>query len=140
MKRFALPLAIALALPAAAAAHGDKEKHPSISLKANPAMAFSPAHVVLTADLKGGANDDEAFYCPTVEWDWGDGTVSDDSADCDPYQPGKSEIKRHFTVDRVFPNAGEFRIQFRLKKKDKIIATASTLIRVRSGIGDGGGE
>ncbi|MGH9408755.1 MAG: hypothetical protein ACRD1V_04810, partial [Vicinamibacterales bacterium] len=60
MRRFALPLAIALVLPAAAAAHGDKEKHPSISLKANPAMAFSPAHVVLTADLKGGENDDEA--------------------------------------------------------------------------------
>ena len=137
MKVFAVPLAFALAVPLAAGAGGTKR--PSLSVKASPTMAFSPAHIVITADLRGGADDDEQFYCPEVEWDWGDGTMSDNSADCDPYQPGKSEIKRHFVVDRTFPHAGEFHVQLRLKKENKIIASAATLIRVRPGIGDGGG-
>lgn len=137
MKVFALPLALALAVPVVVAASGPK--HPSLSIKATPAMAFSPAHVVITADLRGGANDDEQFYCPAIEWEWGDGTTSDNSADCEPYQPGKTEITRHFTVDRMFPHAGEFRVQLRLKKENKVIASATTLVRVRPGISDGGG-
>lgn len=137
MKVFAVPLALALAVPLTMAASGPK--HPSLSLKASPAMSFSPARVMLTADLRGGADDDEQFYCPEIEWDWGDGTISDKSADCEPYEPGKSQITRHFTVDRTFPNAGEFHVQLRLKRDDKIIASAMTLVRVRPGIGDGGG-
>ena len=140
MKLFAVPLAFAfaLAVPFGVAAGGTK--HPSLSIKANPAMAFSPAHIVITADLRGGANDDEEFYCPSVEWDWGDGTMSNNSADCQPYQAGSSEIRRHFTVDRMFPNAGQYRIQLRLKKDNKVVASASTLVQVRPGIGDGGGQ
>ena len=49
-------------------------KRPKITLKAQPLIAMAPARVVLTAELVGGANDFEEFYCPTVEWDWGDGT------------------------------------------------------------------
>ena len=82
-------------------------------------MAFSPARVVVTADIKGGANDYEEFYCPSVEWDWGDGTISNQTADCEPYEAGKSEINRHFTADQVFNLSGDFRVEFRLKKKDK---------------------
>ena len=67
-------------------------------------------------------NDYEDFYCPSVEWDWGDGTLSNESADCEPYEAGKSEIKRHFTADQVFNRSGDFRVEFRLKKKDKTIA------------------
>lgn len=139
MKVFAVPLAFAfaVAVPFGVAAGG--AKHPSLSMKANPAMAFSPAHIVLTADLHGGANDDEEFYCPEVQWEWGDGTMSDNSADCQPYQPGTSEIKRRFTVDRTFTNAGEFHVKISLKKDNKVIASASTLVQVRPGIGDGGG-
>lgn len=138
MKVFAVPLVFALAVPVTVAATGSK--HPSLSLKASPAMAFSPAHIVITADLRGGSNDDEQFYCPEVEWDWGDGTMSENSADCQPYQPGKTEITRHFTVDRIFPHAGEFNVQLRLKKDNKVVASAATIVRVRPGIGDGGGQ
>jgi len=48
-------------------------------------------------------------------------------------------MKRHFTADRVYRSAGEYRIQFRLKKHDKVIAAASTSVRIRPGLGDPGG-
>ena len=77
-------------------------RRPKLSLKAAPVISMSPSRVVLTAELIGGANDFEEFYCPTVEWDWGDGTQSEASSDCEPYEAGKSEIKRRYTVSHVF--------------------------------------
>ena len=69
----------------------------------------------------------------------GDDTRSTNTADCDPYEAGKSEIKRRFTADHVYRQAGEYRVQFRLKKKDKTIGAGSTSVRVRPGLGDPGG-
>jgi|SRR5215471_8157600 len=135
MKFLALPLTIAVAFSGSAVA----DKKPKISLKANPAMGMSPVRVVVTADLAGGANDDEDFYCAAVEWEWGDDTRSTNTADCDPYEAGKSEIKRRFTADHVYRTSGEYRVQFRLKKKDKTVGAGSTSVRVRPGLGDPGG-
>ena len=67
MKILALPLMLALALSGS----DDKPKRPKLSVKVNPAMAMSPARVVASADLSGGADDFEEFYCTGVEWDWG---------------------------------------------------------------------
>ena len=132
-----LPLVLALAVTVDLAGI-QKEKKPKISVKANPAMAISPARVVVSADINGGPDDYEEFYCAAVEWDWGDDTRSTSSADCDPYEAGKSQIKRRFTADHVYRTAGEYRIQFRLKKKDKAIAAAGTSVKIRPGLGDGG--
>ena len=116
----------------------EKDKRPKFSVKANPALAVAPARVVVSADLNGGANDYEEFYCPSIEWDWGDDTRSTTSADCDPYEVGKSEIKRRFTADHTYRTAGDFRIQFRLKRNNKVVTSASTSVKVRPGIYDGG--
>src|SRR5207249_4134495 len=59
-------------------------RRPKMTLKAQPVIGIAPARVVLTAELVGGANDYEDFYCPTIEWEWGDGTRSESSADCAP--------------------------------------------------------
>ncbi len=133
MKVITLLLALAF-VPGAA----DKGK-PTISVKASPAVAFSPARVKVTADINGGPNDYEDFYCASVEWVWGDGTLSNESSDCEPYEAGKSEIKRHFTADRVFNLSGDFRVEFRLKKKDKTIAVGTTMVKIRPGAGEIGG-
>ena len=111
----------------------DDARRPRVTLKAQPVVAMSPARVVLTAELAGGANDFEDFYCAGVEWDWGDGTQSETSADCEPYEAGKSEIKRRFTVEHVF-RAGNFRVQFRLKRRDKTVGSAGVSIQVRPGL------
>jgi hypothetical protein len=137
MTRFSLSLAVALLVQAVGGA-ADKGK-PNISVKASPVIAFSPARVVVSADLKGGANDYEDFYCPSIEWEWGDGTTSEQTADCDPYEAGKSEIKRHFSASKVFQTSGDYRVQFKIKKKDKTIAVGSTDVKIRPGAREAGG-
>lgn len=110
-------------------------KKPSLSLKANPAVSFAPARVVLVAEVKGGSNDYEELYCPNVEWDWGDFTTSTVEADCEPYAPGKSEIKRRYTVEHQFKNPGTYKIYLRLKKGSKIVGSANTQVQIRAGLG-----
>src|SRR5438105_13291299 len=87
----------------------DKADKPKLSVKVNPPMGgIAPARIVASADLTGGAPDSEELYCPAIEWDWGDDTRSTASADCDPYEAGKSEIKRRFTADHVYQTGGNF--------------------------------
>ena len=136
--RVGLVLVPLLLCPAPSGAAGDKAR-PSIAVKASPAIAFSPARVSLTADLQGGANDYEEFYCSGTEWDWGDGTRSQESTDCDPYQAGKSEIQRHFHASRTFERSGDYKVEFRLKKKDKTVAAGSTVVKIRPGVHEIGG-
>ena len=140
MKYLVVSLALLLSSASLATNVPDKDKRASIAVKASPSIAFSPARVVVTADVKGGDDDAEEIYCPAIEWEWGDGTRSDQAADCDPYEPGKSEIKRHFTADRVFEVSGDYRVQFRLTKKNKTIAAGSTMIKIRPGVREGGGQ
>jgi len=110
-------------------------KKPSLSLKATPAVSFAPARVVVVAEVKGGPEDYEEFYCPTVEWEWGDDTVSTAEADCDPYAAGKSAIKRRYTIEHRYKNPGGFKIILRLKKGTKVIASANALVQIRAGLG-----
>src|SRR5215213_10479033 len=107
------------------AAGQEKKGKPSVSVKVTPTMGFSPARVVVSAELRGGADDYEQFYCGSVEWDWGDDTRSESKTDCEPYEAGKSEIKRHFAIDHTYNTAGEYRVEFRLKQKDKVVARGS---------------
>lgn len=111
-------------------------KRPQVRLKATPVIAMAPARVVLTAEIVGGPNDFEEFYCPTVQWEWGDGTESESSSDCAPYEPGKSEIKRRYTVEHVF-RAGAYRVMFHLKRRDRSVGAASVNIQIRPGLRDG---
>ena len=134
-----MALSIVMTLALAGSGADDKDTRPKISVKVNPAMGINPVRVVASADLSGGANDYEEFYCPSIEWDWGDDTKSTNAADCEPYEAGKSEIKRRFTADHTYRQAGDFRIQFRMKKKNKTTG-ASTSIKVRPGIYDGSGS
>lgn len=127
----------ALLLMPASALHAREQggKKPSLSLKANPSIAFAPARITLVAEVKGGAEDFEEFYCPTVEWEWGDLTTSTAEADCEPYQAGKSVIKRRYTIQHQYKNPGGFKVILRLKKGSKVIAAANTLVQVRAGLG-----
>ena len=99
---FAIIVGAVTATSASATAPRIQNKKPSISLKATPPVGFTPLRVVVTAELKGGANDYEEFYCASVEWDWGDDTKSETKADCDPYEAGKSEIKRRYVQEHTF--------------------------------------
>ena len=122
---------------------GSKENKPSVSVKASPNVGFAPMRVIITAEIKGGPDDYEEFYCAAVEWDIvsldgkGDGSKSEQKLECDPYEPGKSEIKRRYVREQVFKYSGEYNIKFNLKQKNKVVGGGRTSIKVRAGLGDG---
>ena len=129
-------LVVALATGSATNAQRSDDKKPSLSLKVTPPVGFSPLRVRLVVDVRGGADDYADFYCAATEWDWGDGTVSGNSEDCDPYQSGKSTIKRRYSIEHVFRQPGTFQVFFRLKQRDRVIAASSGNVQVRAGVRD----
>ena len=108
-------------------------KRPKVTLRAQPPVGVAPARVVLTAELQGGSDDFEEYYCPTIEWEWGDDTRSESTADCDPFESGKSQIKRRYTVEHVFRREGLYKIYFHMKRKDKVLGSASATIHLQPG-------
>jgi hypothetical protein len=137
--RRALPLVllvVALAAGSAPSAQKGDDKKPSLSLRATPPVGFSPLRVRFVVEVRGGADDYADFYCPAIEWDWGDGTVSKNSEDCDPYEAGKSTIRRRYSIEHVFRQPGSFQVFFRLKQRDRVIAASSGNVQVRPGVRD----
>lgn len=121
----------------ARARQDDGDQKPSLSLRATPPVGFSPLRVRVTVDVRGGADDYAEFYCPTIEWVWGDGTSSESSADCDPYVAGQTTIQRRWSAEHLFRQSGNFRVIFRLKQKARQIATANANVQVRPGMREG---
>jgi hypothetical protein len=138
-----LLLSIATTVPLEARG-GDKDddkdqknaRRPTLALRATPQFGFSPARIVVTAELRGGADTDADLYCPDIEWEWGDGTKSQSSQNCEPFVPGESEITRRWTVSHTFTTAGRYQLYMRLKRGTKIVLAGSTKIEVRPGARD----
>lgn len=120
--------------PADAQEKPQKGKKPGLDLRANPRYAFSPVNVFFTAELKGG-DDMEAFYCPEVEWEWGDGGKSVQESDCEPWAEGTT-IQRRFTANHTFQFAGLYRTKVTLRRSGKAIVSQSVQVTVRAGLGD----
>lgn len=119
--------------PAQSDQENREQKRPSLSLKATPGTGMVPVRVSATAEFKGGDDDYREYYCAAVEWNWGDGTVSQAANDCEPYEPGVSQIRRRFTQSHTYKRAGAFRIVFRLKNRDKILTSQTTVVRLLGG-------
>jgi hypothetical protein len=130
-----LGFAVVGAPPSSAAprAREDAEK-PNLSLKATPIVSFSPSRVRFVAELRGGANDFADYYCPDVEWEWGDDTMSETRSDCEPYEVGRSAIQRRFTATHTYSLPGSFRVVFKLKRNRKVITTATASVQVKPGM------
>ena len=133
----AVILAVAAATPTGAQNPESKRKsepkRPSLNVKATPGTGMVPVRITVAAELKGGSDDYEDYYCPTIEWNWGDGTISESTNDCDPYEAGKSQIKRRYTVSHSYKRSGAYRISFRLKDGEKVLAAATTIVRLLGG-------
>ncbi len=130
----ALILLNGIVTPLSGADDQEENKKPSLSLKATPPIAFSPARVRVVAEFRGGADDYQQYYCPTIEWDWGDGTISENTEDCDPYEAGKSTIRRRFSAEHTYRMSGNFKVVFKLKRKTKTVAATSVSVQVRPGL------
>ena len=129
-------LTLALSPDREVAAQRNDDKKPSLSLKATPPVGFSPLKVRLVVEIKGGADDAVEFYCPTIEWDWGDDLTSESSEDCAPYEAGKSSILRRYSTEHTYRNEGSYTARFRMKQAKKVVASSSVNVQVRAGIRD----
>ncbi len=123
-----------LSVDASALAQGKGK--PKAALRVNPAVIFPPARVVATAELTEGADDFQDYYCPKIEWIWGDGTQSESGEDCDPYEAGKSEIRRRYSADHNYrgdPMAGaaSYDVVFRMKQGSKTVLSLRQTIKVQ---------
>ena len=118
-----------------AAQNKNENPRPKLTVRAQPSAGVAPARVLLTAELVGGENDFQEYYCPTVMWDWADGTESEQTVDCEPYEAGKSEITRRFTQQHVFRMQGAHKVWVRLKRNDKVLASANVLVTIQPGRG-----
>lgn len=115
----------------------DEARRPKIRVRVQPQVAIAPARVTLTAELQGGADDFEEYYCAGVEWEWGDDTSSESTIDCEPYEAGKSQIKRRYTVQHQFRRPGTYKLYFHLKNKDRILGSGTTTLQVQPGADSG---
>jgi hypothetical protein len=124
-----VPLVVlALTTPAVA---GPRPTKPRFDLRASPRIALPPVRVLVTAELSGG-DDLEEFYCPGLEWDWGDGERSTHEADCEPYAPGAT-LERRFSSRHVFRQAGEYEVKVTLRRAERAVAMASIRVSVQGG-------
>jgi hypothetical protein len=110
-------------------------KRPGLDLRATPRMAFSPADIFFTAELKGGDDNHEDLYCPEVTWEWGDGGKSVEESDCEPYTES-SKIERRFTAHHTYGRAAVYAVKVTLRKSGRSVAAQTVQVTVRPGLGD----
>lgn len=128
-------VALAACATALAGAQPRGPAKPTMSVRAAPAMAFTPARLVVTAELKNVGQDNATFYCPTLEWDWGDGTQSEERPNCDPFEEGVSQVRTRYLKQNTYNSAGRFRVTLRLKQGKDVVLAGSTEVTIREGGG-----
>ena len=126
-----LSLSLSIASATILVAQDDK---PELTLRASPNASLAPADILFVGRLRGGKDDHEEFYCLNAEWDWGDGTISQSSFDCEPYEPGISEIRRRFSRRHSYQTGGRYQIRLHLKRGNETIETARTNVRIQGGL------
>jgi hypothetical protein len=87
----------------------ESAKKPKLTLTAYPRQGFGPMHVSINGKLENVSNGDKEFYCLQEEWEFGDGAVSSEQANCEEFKEG-SEVKLQFFAEHVYEDAGSYTI------------------------------
>jgi hypothetical protein len=112
---------------------GQETEEPELRLRASPRVGFAPVEILFIGELRGGSDDHEPLYCATVEWEWDDGTRSERTPDCDPFEPGTTEIRRRFSQRHVFQNGGNYEVRLSLKRRDDVVSSVRTTVEISGG-------
>jgi hypothetical protein len=121
-------LGLAVATPLLAGG-GVRLKSPQLGLRASPRFALrAPVNVLATAELVGG-DQVEDFYCPALEWEWGDGSRSVQESDCPPFEEG-AELARRFSAEHVFRGSGTYSVRVTLRRMNRQLAAASATVEI----------
>lgn len=127
------PVPTTVGSPVGALGQEEETEEPDLRLRASPRVGFAPAEVLFVGTLRGGSDHHEPFYCASVEWEWDDGTHSERIPDCDPFEPGTSEIRRRFSQRHTFQHSGRYEVRLSLKRRDDVVASVQTVVEIRGG-------
>ena len=86
---------------------------PRLELTAAPRQGFAPLRVTFHATLQGVIENSEEFYCLKEEWDFGDGAVSSETPQCDPYSQD-TRITLEFFTEHLYEEPGSYSASFTL--------------------------
>lgn len=106
-------------------------ERPSLSLRVRQEFNSRRGLVRASLEIRGGSDNYEEFYCPALEWDWGDDTFSEAKRDCEPYETDKSTIQRWFGAQHTYYESGVFKVTLRLKKRDQVVGFATSNIQIQ---------
>src|SRR5580765_2073716 len=67
-----------------------------LTLTATPRQGFAPLRVSFHVILENVPENDKSFYCLKEEWDFGDGAVSAEQPQCDPWSPESKVNTEYF--------------------------------------------
>lgn len=125
----AVVLGVVLATVGASGHQRNENGDPELRLRATPRVSFTGADILFIAELRGGPDDNEELYCASVEWDWDDDTKSERIPDCDPFEPGLSEIRRRFSRRHTFQQGGQYEVRLNLKKRGDVVLSGRTTVQ-----------
>lgn len=103
-----------------------KKANVKLVVDASPRQGLSPHHASINAKLEGVEDNDQEWYCLKQEWDFGDGSISSEEPQCDPFTP-ETKITKEFFVDHNYEDPGYFKIRFKLGD-DKLRSNAITVV------------
>jgi hypothetical protein len=115
-----------------------KKDSPRLVLSASPRQGLSPHHVAINARLENVSDHDQDWYCLKEEWDFGDGTVSAEDPQCDPYTPD-TKITKEFFADHTYEDEGNYTIRFKVGK-DKLRSNQVTVVVLEGNMDNGSGS
>ena len=113
----------------APAGDASRDKKPHLELRASPRVAFFPVEIVAIGEVMGG-QDTEDFYCPGLEWDWGDGSRSARESDCAPFVDGAT-VDHLYSARHAFRAPGVYVVRLTLRRAGRAVAVASAAVAVR---------
>lgn len=121
MRKFLIPLF--LVLLAGCSSHepqqtnaSEQAKEAKLSLTSHRRQGFTPLHVTFSAKLTGVDSNDKDYYCLKQEWDYGDGAVSSEEPNCEPFTEA-TKIEQDFLGDHMYNDPGNYTARFTLGDK-----------------------
>ena len=111
-----------VALAAVLAAAGPKAEFGAVGPMPFLRAGSCDVEVIFRLFVSDGGVED--YYCPRVEWQWEDGSVSEEESDCPPFAKAVAdEHRRVWTRGRTFQRSGRYLVEARLFKADRLIRT-----------------
>lgn len=105
----------------------EESEKAKLSIEAHPRQGLTPVNVLFTARLEGVSPNSPDFYCLKEEWDFGDGAISSEQVQCEPYSTN-SKIKSEFFAEHEYWDEGNYQAQLTLG--DNKVRTRRISIRV----------